>query len=294
MTYQNPTLHYEDNADADESSSLFLTVADASPPSSLRQDGVAATKKKNGVPTMRTMIATCFLLVTIAVLYYGRGSSSRSSNTHRTDGTSAALLLGHNQAALVYYDPYYDPSQDYCFMEQYGDGKYCWYPTEDYISPVGTWTAVTGRGFDSCGPECPAPPPTPPPTTPVYDPRQDYCFKDNEINDKYCWYPKDSFPVGNWEGIGGRGYDNCGPKCTDVYMYDPTQDYCFADKRNADKYCWYYKDLRPYPSRQWKGEGGRGYDNCGPECTHVVGGQGLGKDGAKRHRKVIRDNIQGT
>ena len=47
MTYQNLTPNY-DNADADESSSLFLTVTDASPALSLGQDGVST--KKNSVP----------------------------------------------------------------------------------------------------------------------------------------------------------------------------------------------------------------------------------------------------
>ena len=52
MTYQNPTQHYEDNADADadadEASSLFLTVAEASPPSSaFGQAGVAPVIQNN-------------------------------------------------------------------------------------------------------------------------------------------------------------------------------------------------------------------------------------------------------
>ena len=76
MTYQNPTLQYDGNADADadvnESSSLFLTVADASPPpsSAFGQDGVAATKKKKNGGPMRAVIATCvFLLGALTVLY---------------------------------------------------------------------------------------------------------------------------------------------------------------------------------------------------------------------------------
>ena len=51
------------------------------------------------------MIATTFVLLgTLAVIYGGLGSSSsNNSNTNRTDGSSisAALLLGHNQAAPV-------------------------------------------------------------------------------------------------------------------------------------------------------------------------------------------------
>ena len=89
MTYQKPTPNY-DNADADESSSLFLTVADASPSSSLGHDGVAT--KKNGV-LMVAVIATCFLLGTI---YSPLSSSSSSSNNNR------AVALLQDQIEIVY------------------------------------------------------------------------------------------------------------------------------------------------------------------------------------------------
>jgi len=49
-----------------------------------------------------------------------------------------------------------------------------------------------------------------------YNPSKDYCFKDNDNAGKYCWYPTDNLPVGNWDGFTGAGYDNCGPKCTTV------------------------------------------------------------------------------
>ena len=197
MTYQQPNPNY-DNAVADEASSL-LTVVTASPASS-------STKKKIGVPMMRAVIATWFLLGTLAVIYDG-GSSS--SNVNGTDGTSEALLLGHNQAALEVYEPYYDPDNgDYCFFQLYARyDNYCWYPSR--IFPVGNWKDVTtDRPYDSCGPVCPAPPPTPsptppltpPPTTPVYDPSQDFCFKDKDNADKYCWCRTDNFPFGNWKG----------------------------------------------------------------------------------------------
>ena len=104
MTYQKPSPHY-DTADADEASSLVLTVVDASPSFSLGPDGVA-TKKKNGVPTMRAMITMCFVLGTLVVLYGGR--SGRNSNTARsTGGLSAALLRGPNPAASV---------DDFCYQ----------------------------------------------------------------------------------------------------------------------------------------------------------------------------------
>jgi len=92
---------------------------------------------------MRAMIATCFLLGTLAVIHGGSGSSS----TANSGGLSEALLLRQNQAA-----PVYTPGQDYCFMEQYGkygDSKYCWKHTDSY--PVDeTWIYI-GRGYNSCG-----------------------------------------------------------------------------------------------------------------------------------------------
>ena len=135
------------------------------------------------------------------------------------------LLLLPHQAALEVYEPYYDPDNgDYCFSELYARyDNYCWYPSR--IFPVGNWKDVTtDRPYDSCGPQCPAPPPTPPPpppptpppTTPVYDPSQDFCFKDKENMDKYCWDPDDRLPVGNWKGEGGHIYNDCGPKCIDA------------------------------------------------------------------------------
>ena len=47
-------------------------------------------------------------------------------------------------------------------------------------------------------------------------------------------------------------------------VYNPKQHYCYTDKDNAGKYCWYLEDKLPYGN--WKGEGGHGYNDCGPEC----------------------------
>ena len=47
-----------------------------------------------------------------------------------------------------------------------------------------------------------------------YDPSQDFCFRDNDNNDKLCWYPTDDFPCGDWTGVSGFGSDQCGPPCT--------------------------------------------------------------------------------
>ena len=99
MTFQ-PTIQTHDNDDkADEASSLLLTVAEG---------GVPARTKKNSIP-MRAMIATCFLLGTIAVIYFGESGSSNTSS----DGISAVLVRGHNQAATM---SVYDPSQDYIVL----------------------------------------------------------------------------------------------------------------------------------------------------------------------------------
>ena len=82
MTYKTQTPN-NDNTDADESSSLFLTVADASPSFLLGQDGVATKKNHGG--RMIVVVAICFLLGIIAVTHQGNSSSS---NIHAPDDTS--------------------------------------------------------------------------------------------------------------------------------------------------------------------------------------------------------------
>ena len=143
MTYQKPA-HNDDNAD--EASSLLTIVTAAPAPSfSLGQDGEAKQKKKNGVPTMRAMIATtCFFLGTLAVLYSG-GSGSR--NTHRTDGTAETLLLGQKQAWQTY-----DPRKDYCFADNDNPGKYCWFCFDNL--PDGNWKGEGGHIYNDCGDMC--------------------------------------------------------------------------------------------------------------------------------------------
>ena len=88
-----------------------------------------ATKKKDGVPTMRVMIATaCFLLATLAVLY--------------SDGS------GSPGVALMVYDPI----QDYCFEDKANLGKYCWGRINEF--PYGHWKGVNDRGSGDCGEYC--------------------------------------------------------------------------------------------------------------------------------------------
>ena len=106
--------------------------------------------------------------------------------------------------------------------------------------------------------------PTPPPTVHLYDPSQDFCYKAKIRKfDQYCWFPTDVLPKGNWEGKGGRGYNDCGPECL-PQVYDPSLDFCFTDTDIVGKYCWYYTDT--LPDANWKGEGGHGYNDCGPKC----------------------------
>ena len=67
----------------------------------------------------------------------------------------------------------------------------------------------------------------------VYDPSHDWCFKDNDNDGKYCWFPTHNYPCGNWGGW-DAAYDNCGPKCTTVYWYEDKYscDYLHRDNRN--------------------------------------------------------------
>ena len=90
------------------SSLLTIVIASSTPSFSLGQEGMPATKKNDAL--MRAMIATCFLLVTIAVIYGGSDSSSSSSNSRAVGFSDALLLRQKNQAAKLYA-----PSTDYCW-----------------------------------------------------------------------------------------------------------------------------------------------------------------------------------
>ena len=101
----------------------------------------------------------------------------------------------------------------------------------------------------------------------VFDPNHSYCYKDNDHADKYCWFPLDNLPSGNWKADGGRGYNDCGPECTPT-LYNPSQDYCFKDDDNDGKYCWYPDDRSP--SGNWYVVTDHGYNDCGPKCWDVA------------------------
>ena len=103
-----------------------------------------------------------------------------------------------------------------------------------------------------------------------YDPTSDFCFTDTDTAGKYCWYPTDNRPCGNWKGEGGHGYNDCGRKCTRVLgyqdyctavVYDPHEDFCFSDEDNPGKYCWCPEYKIPYGN--WRVNGDRGFNDCG-------------------------------
>lgn len=56
--------------------------------------------------------------------------------------------------------------------------------------------------------------------TEYYDsgPGGDFCFKQNNVPNTYCWYPTDNFPVGPWGGSNQPDppYEQCGGLCTEV------------------------------------------------------------------------------
>ena len=162
----------------------------------------------------------------------------------------------------------YEPGagSDICYSGWYGRGE-CWNSFDEKPYPANEWVySDSGECFGpmcTCGPECKE--------VRQFDPKQDHCYFDEETYHKNCWYPTTGYePVGDWVEIGyayGTTVNNefnCGLKCTEVHAYDPTQDFCFHDKDNPWKYCWYPTDRNP--SGNWEGKGGRGYNGCGPKC----------------------------
>ena len=228
----------------DEASSLLTVVtASPAPSSSSRQDRVATTKRKNGGVPMRTrtmIVTTCFLLGTIAAVYYG------GSNTNRT-----ASLVVDKVAVVAVPTGFWDDS---CATEVYGAGPCCDGHPVDTCSQVCDWLLLCDggyvpeltddeatrfpetsdykpfdcqcRGFQDDGCFCRQvremvykfenqdvigycdpcrPSPTPAPTTPVYDPSHDSCFY-NRVSEQHCWYPTQDYRNGNWklQHIGGE------------------------------------------------------------------------------------------
>ena len=204
MTYQKPpTQKHDDDVKVEEATSLL---------SGQGEGGVPAGKKKPGVPTRRALIVTtCFLLGTLAVIYYG--GRGRSSSTASSGGLAADLLRKAD-------DTVYDPSQSNCYKDNDTAGHYCWYPTGNFPCESGHWDLeYYGRAYNDCGRKCTQVYLTADNVqgytcvSVVYVPSEDFCFTDNDYDGQYCWDPTDNTPHGNWELKGGRGFDDCGPKC---------------------------------------------------------------------------------
>ena len=55
-------------------------------------------------------------------------------------------------------------------------------------------------------------------TPEVYDPRQDWCYKQDNVPNTYCWWPTYHFPKGPWSGSNQPDppYADCGTMCTEV------------------------------------------------------------------------------
>jgi hypothetical protein len=193
------------------------------------------------VPTMRAMIVTmaCVVLGTLVVLSGGRGGSSSRHHTRSGDLAADLLRTAHDTS----YD--YDPSSKPCYTDQ------------------GTYP---GDGY-GCG------------TPASYIPSEHFCYADNDNPGKYCWWPIDRYPCGDWKGVAAadRGYStDCGRLCTTLTqfnhprkyqpicraaVYDPHEDFCFSDEDNPGKYCWCPKYKIPYGN--WRVNGDRGFNQCG-------------------------------
>ena len=55
-------------------------------------------------------------------------------------------------------------------------------------------------------------------TPEVYDPSQDWCYKQDNVPNTYCWWPTYHFPKGPWSGSNQPDppYADCGTMCTEV------------------------------------------------------------------------------
>jgi len=77
---------------------------------------------------------------------------------------------------------------------------------------------------------------------PFYDPSEDYCFRDNLNTSHYCWYPSDSFPYGDWNGVDAPSNGECGEMCdkflaSDGDIYPCDDDHLGLCNHHCAKYC---------------------------------------------------------
>jgi len=192
------------------------------------------------VPTMRATIVTTVCVFLGTLVVLSRGRGGSSSRRHTRSGDLAAELL--RTAHDTSYDC--DPSSKPCYTEP----------------------ADTTFGY-GCG------------NPASYDPREDFCFVDEDNPGKYCWFSDEKadplrdhllYPCGNWKEVAlvERGYD-CGRLCTQLMkfnmclyaVYDPQKDFCFSDQDNPGKYCWCPQYKFPYGN--WKLDQCRGFNECG-------------------------------
>ena len=68
--------------------------------------------------------------------------------------------------------------------------------------------------------------------TEEYDPNRHICFVDIDNPGKYCWYPEDTLPYGNWKVDSPHGNNNCGSKCEKT-QDDPEGTECVPAPRAA-------------------------------------------------------------
>ena len=170
MTYQKPTQHYDDNADADESSSLFLTATDASSSSVLRQEEVVAKKKKL-LTALAVGVATGILLLVVAGDYYSVVVAPAAAANGGSTETIVELPVGGDKFGTCYtpegtfngwtcdnaHGPYRDgcidtighfKRKDGAFETCFGlggpDGSRCWSKSH-YCSSWGGWYPCVPR-----------------------------------------------------------------------------------------------------------------------------------------------------
>ena len=110
-----------------------------------------------------------------------------------------------------------------------------------------------------------------PPAASKYDPNHHFCYNDKDNNEKYCWYyHNDSLPFGNWKVFTGAAAGDCSTLCTKFasLVYDPIKHYCYGDKDNVGKYCWYKDVMKPYGN--WAGPLRSAPCDCGSVCASTT------------------------
>ena len=108
-----------------------------------------------------------------------------------------------------------------------------------------------------------------------------YCFHHNlgPIYDSQpCRVMDEECTVGKGMCIPGMRCVGTPGKCVrQPRRYDPNLgDGCFTDNETPDNYCWSVYNIS-FPEGNWKGEGGRGSNDCGTRCTKMYNPQYQGE-----------------